>query len=100
MTVYEHSNSPYWQYDFQVKGERYCGSTSGTSKSAAKEYERKLRNEIAEGKQAKPDITIDEAFGNYWTLVGQHESNSATTKGQLKRMKAHFGARTLLRDLD
>lgn len=100
MTVYQHKNSPYWQYDFQHKGARYTGSTGCTSKSAAKEYERKERNRIAEGKQVKPDITVDEACGNYWMLVGQHESNAVTTKGQIKRLTAFFGANTLLRDLD
>lgn len=100
MGVYLHKNSPNWQYEFQHKGTRYRGSTSCTSKSAAKEYERKERNRIAEGAQERPDITLDEAFGNYWTLVGQHESNSVTTAGQIKRMTTFFGKNTLLRDLD
>jgi integrase len=100
VTVYRHKNSPYWQYDFQVKGQRYTGSTGCTSKSAAKEFERKERNRIAEGVTVKPDLTIDEAFGNYWMLVGEHESNATTTKGQLNRLKAFFGATTLIRDLD
>lgn len=100
MTVYLHKNSPYWQYDFQVKGQRYCGSTHCESKSAAKDFERRKRNEIASGVQAKPDITIDEAFGNYWLLVGQHENNKVTTKSQLQRMKDAFGATTILRDVD
>jgi integrase len=100
VTVYRHKNSPNWQYDFQVKGQRYTGSTGCTSKSAAKDFERRERNRVAEGVTVKPDLTVDEAFGNYWMLVGQHESNASTTKGQLARMKAFFGATTLIRDLD
>jgi integrase len=100
VTVYQHKNSPYWQYDFQVRGQRYTGSTGCTSKSAAKEFERKERNRVAEGVTVKPDLTVDEAFGNYWMLVGQHESNSVTTRGQLARMKTFFGATTLIRELD
>lgn len=100
MTVYRHKNSPNWQYDFQHKGRRYHGSTGCPSKSAAKEFERKERNRIAEGVQVKPDITVDDAFGNYWSQVGQHESNSTTTRGQSKRLIAFFGANTLLRDID
>lgn len=100
MTVYPHKNSPYWQYDFQHKGRRYHGSTGCTSKSAAKEFERKERNRVAEGAQLRADITVDEACGNYWSEVGQHESNSVTTKGQLARLVAHFGKSTLLRDID
>lgn len=100
MTVYRHKNSPYWQFDFQVKGQRYTGSTHCDSKSAAKDYERRKRNEIASGVQAQPDITVDESFGNYWSLVGQHENNHVTTEGQLDRMKDHFGAATILRDID
>lgn len=100
MTVYQHKNSPNWQYDFTVKGVRYHGSTGCTSKSAAKEYERKKRNEVAEGRQEKPDITFHEAGKRYWTMTGQHESNHVTTKGQLRRLTEHFGATTILRDID
>ena len=100
MTVYQHKNSPYWQYDFQVRGQRYTGSTGCTSKSAAKEFERKERNRVAEGVLVKPDLTVDEACGLYWGSTGRFESNSDATKGQLERLTKFFGKRTLIRDLD
>jgi len=100
MSVYLHKKSRYWQYDFQVRGARYSGSTGCTSKSAAKEHVRKLRNEIAEGKQTKPDMTFDEACGNYMDLVGQHERKQATTDGQIRKLTSFFGKSTLIRDLD
>lgn len=98
--IYSTKKSPYWQYDFQVDGVRYTGSTSTESKSAAKEYVRKLRNRIAEGETKKPDLTVDEAFGLYWDQVGKHENNHKTTEGQLERLKAFFKAATLIRDID
>lgn len=100
MSVYRHKNSPYWHYDFQVKGERYTGTTGCTSKSAARDFVRNKRNEIASGSKAKPDLTIDEAIGNYWMLVGKHEANSKATETQLERLKNRLGATVLLRDLD
>lgn len=100
MTVYRHKNSPHWQYDFQVKGVRYHGSTGTTTKTAAKDYEARERARIAKGETAKPDITVDEAFGNYWIQVGQYESNKDATWGQLERLKDYFGATAILRDMD
>lgn len=100
MTVYRHKNSPHWQYDFQAGGVRYHGSTGCTSKTAAKEYERQRRNEIAGGKQQKQGITVHDALNRYWNAVGCHESNARTTKGQLKRLTLFFGAATFLHDLD
>lgn len=100
MTVYRHKNSPHWQYDFQHKGRRYHGSTGTPSKSAAKAFELAERQRVAEGVQIKPDLTIDDACGNYWSIVGQHERNRVTTEGQLERLRSFFGGNTLIRDLD
>lgn len=100
MSIYQHKNSPYWQYDFQVKGKRYTGSTACESKTAAREVVRKLRNEIAEGKPKKPHLTFHEACGLYWGAVGQHESNHVTTRGQLRRLTLHFGKDMRIADID
>lgn len=100
MTVYRHKNSPHWQYDFQMRGQRFTGSTGCSSKSAAKEFERKERNRIAEGVVEKPDLTLDDACGLYWEQTGRFESNSKTTEGQTARLTKFFGKGTLIRDLD
>lgn len=100
MSVYRHKNSPNWLFDFQVNGVRYHGTTGCTSKGAAKDFVRNKRNEIASGSKAKPDLTVDEAIGNYWMLVGKHEANSTATETQLERLKNRLGATVILRDVD
>jgi hypothetical protein len=43
MSVHQSPKSPYWQYDFQIKGRRYCGSTKTWSKPEAEAIERQER---------------------------------------------------------
>ncbi|QVJ07677.1 site-specific integrase [Sphingopyxis sp. BSN-002] len=100
MTVYQTPKSPYWQYDFQVGGVRYHGSTGTEKKGAAKAFETNKRREIASGSKEKPEITLDEATGYYWGVVGQFEANAKATKVQLDRLAGKFGASTLLSEID
>lgn len=65
MTVYKSKNSPYWQFDFQFRGRRYCGSTGCTSKRAAEEFERRERHSAALPDQRRPSISVDEAASLY-----------------------------------
>lgn len=100
MSVYRPKNSPHWHYDFVVKGVRHYGSTGTENKTAARDFERDKRKEIASGTKAKPDLTVDEAIGNYWILVGRFEKNSKATETQLDRIKDRLGGNVILRDID
>lgn len=79
------SRSPYFQYDFQVKGQRFHGSTYCTTKRDAQNYIDNFRREILLG-NAKPDITLDRACLAYWEDKGKHEASSATTSYQLANL--------------
>lgn len=67
MATYRPKNSTIFLYDFQIKGERFHGSTGCKTKRAADDYEAKRRAEIAldTGKRKKPLITLDAAAANY-----------------------------------
>lgn len=99
MGVYKHPKSPYWQYDFQLRGRRYSGSTGLESKRAAEQYVAKLRTQAAMGIEAKPAITLDEAFGLWWSNKGRHQRNANTTWGQQTRILKALGATTLMRSV-
>jgi Meiotically up-regulated gene 113 len=43
MSIRRDSRSPYWQYDFQIKGRRYFGSTKTESEYEAQAIEREAR---------------------------------------------------------
>ena len=100
MTVYRPKNSPYYHYDFQVRGVRHHGSTHCQSKRDAERFERDMRTEIATGKKEKPSVSLDEGFGLYWQDRGQFESASKTTEYQLANLMRLLGGGTQLHDLD
>lgn len=100
MTVYRHKNSPYWHYEFQMKGVRYYGSTFCTSKRDAERYERDKRTEAATGRTEKPSITLDEGFGLFWETKGRFDRAKKTTEYQMANLLRLLPATMLLHDLD
>lgn len=100
MTVYRHKNSPYWHYEFQMKGVRYYGSTFSTSKRDAERYERDRRSEAATGRTEKPSVTLDEGFGLFWETKGRFDSARKTTEYQMANLLRLLPAGMLLHDLD
>lgn len=65
MTTYKPTNSPYYHFDFQFRGERYYGSTGCTGKRAADQFEARERQRAALPATERPPITLDEAAGLY-----------------------------------
>jgi integrase len=96
VSVYKTDKSPYWQYDFQRKKQRFHGSTGCTSKRDAEAFEARLKREVALGHEAKRPITLDAACQAYWKDKGQHESSSTTTDYQLANLCEGIGANRLL----
>lgn len=94
MSIYKPKNSPHYHFDFQMRNRRFFGSTGCTSKRDAEKYEAIQKRKAALGETESEDITVDQAFGTWWNLKGKHEGNSATVKGQIKRLSDSFG-RTL-----
>ena len=92
MTLYRPAKSRFFHYDFQFRGVRYHGSTGCTSKRDAQRFEDARRREAATGEAAKPQITVDEAFGLYWSAKGERQASAATTKGQAARVIKALGA--------
>lgn len=77
MAVRRHPKSPFWHYDFTVKGRRFRGSTESEKRSVAEAIEAKFRSDILLGNltNKKPEMTMDAAFGRY--LI-EHASRLAT----------------------
>lgn len=87
--------SPYFQYDFKIKGQRFHGSTHCTSKRDAQTYIDNFRREILLG-NGRPEITLDQACLSYWEDKGQHESSSRTTEYQLANLCTIIGKNVVL----
>ncbi|MEH2569620.1 tyrosine-type recombinase/integrase [Bradyrhizobium sp. AZCC 2289] len=101
MSVYRHKNSPYWQFDFQIDGYRFSGSTELTgSKRDAQAFEdgqkanaRELLANIAAAGSAP--LTLKRACDRWWSEHGQH-LNDPDLKARLDWIASQIGPQTLL----
>jgi len=80
--------SPFFHYDFQYRGRRYCGSTGETSKRAAENFERLKR---AEAPRDSGDSTIRTSFWRFWQEMGQYDRDSDTTLERMERLQSDLG---------
>jgi integrase len=97
------SRSPYYQYDFQIRKQRFHGSTRCTSERKAQQFIDRLVARINSGEDIKPEITLDAACLAYWNDKGQHEASSATTDYQLANLCSIIGGNkplSAIRDKD
>lgn len=91
--------SPNWQYDFQRNGRRFYGSTGTANKRAAQRYIDNLVNEIAEGKDGKTHISLNNACDALWQDKAQFERSHRTTEYQLANLIQLIGANKSLADI-
>ncbi len=103
MSVFSREGSPYFQYEFQIQGVRFRGSTKETSRRAAERAEARIRAEAEEKLRAGlsatghvVQMTLGEAVTRYWLEKGEHEANAATTWYQLENLVDGLGRTTLL----
>lgn len=83
MSVYRPQGSPFYQYDFQMRGRRFHGSTKCKGRREAEAVEKGERERAKEllristgGAEA---LTLDVAAGRYWNEVGAHHADRAGT---------------------
>jgi len=88
--------SPYFQYDFQVKKQRFHGSTGCKTKRDAQAFIDNLRREIALGSSTLPGVTLGNACAAYWNDKGQHEASGYTTEYQLTNLCRIIGENVML----
>ncbi|MDR6144991.1 integrase [Sphingomonas sp. SORGH_AS870] len=98
MSVYKPKNSPYFHFDFIVKGRRFHGSTGAKSKRAALRYEERERAKAHHGGQVRPPITLDEACGLYQDKVEELPS-WIDAERTIKILIAAIGAANLLSEI-
>ena len=101
MSIWKPRGSPYFQYEFQWKGARFRGRTGTTSREEAKAIEAVTRSAVIKKEffDAKDDMTIDAAFGRYFTEVAEHQRSSETTLYQLANIRRLLGCDTLLSEV-
>jgi hypothetical protein len=80
MSVFKVKNSPYFQFDFQIKGHRFFGSTESKNEREAKEVEKAKRAEAARLvtdsiTTGRKPMTVAAACDRWWDQVGKHGSD-------------------------
>lgn len=100
MTVYLPKKSPYWAYDFQLKGRRYHGSTGVETRRAAEAVERRIRTQAAKGElDDGAAMTLDEAAGRWWEEVGRHRRSARILEHRLEIALRLVGPKTRIHDI-
>jgi integrase len=98
MSVYRHRNSPYWQFDFQLRGYRFSGSTEVPKRHAKREaeavetQERRAAERLVEEirQSGRQPMTFGLAADRWWNEVGQHSAET-DLQSALEWLKAQIG---------
>lgn len=104
MSLHKGPKSPFYQYDFQIDGRRFFGSTKAKNKKDAESVEREIKAKAKadieqEKRTGSGPLTLDIAAGRYWTEVGEHHAQNGDTFRELERLIAFFGRGTRLEDI-
>jgi integrase len=103
MSIYRIKDSRYWQFDFQLDGYRFSGSTKCTNKREAQAYEdtekAKARDLVAIARRASGEpLRLGDACDRWWNEVGAHGSERDLFLS-LQRLKDILGPRTFLHEI-
>jgi integrase len=102
VSVYKSAKSPFWQYDFEIGGHRFFGSTKARAKREALKVEaverEKAKKRLAQTIAARTSL-LDDIAGRYWQEVGQHHVRSDNTWRMLSLVLECVGKDTLITDI-
>jgi integrase len=103
MSVRRDSRSPFYTYNFQIRGHRFYGSTKCTTRREAEAVERQERDRakalIAQTEHARTSLRLDDVAGRYWSEHGQHNTGAANTERRLGLLIEFFGKDKLVTEI-
>ncbi|HXB81679.1 MAG TPA: site-specific integrase [Bradyrhizobium sp.] len=104
MSVYSDKRSPYYQFDFQIEGHRFHGSTKCTSRKDALKFEaaeqERARAQIKAARRAKASLAIDDVADRLWNDQAQYDAEPKATETNLARLIEYFGEAKSLTAID
>lgn len=94
--------SPYWHYDYVVRGRRFHGSTGSAKLPEARRFvDRHRAAAVAGTREARrPEMTVNAAFGRWHAEHGRHLREAENLMPRLERLLASLGKDRLLSDID
>jgi integrase len=103
VSIYKSAKSPYWQYDFEIGGHRFFGSTKTRIKRDAEKVEaakrEKAKQYVSQMQAARTSLRLDDVAGRYWSEVGQHHVRSDNTWHLISLLLEFFGKDKLIIDI-
>jgi len=105
VSIYKSPRSPFWQFDFEIRGHRFHGSTKATNRREAEKVEaaerEKAKQTVAQTEAARTSLKLDDIAGRWWSEIGQHLAGGGTRNAwrELERLIAFFGKDRLLTDI-
>lgn len=100
MSVYKPKASPFWAYDFVIKGRRFHGSTGQQNKRAAEAFERRVRTAVANGEFADAgDMTLDAAADKWFEEIVRGSASEGDVERRLGDLIRDIGKARKLRDI-
>src|SRR5262249_22788333 len=105
VSVYKNRDgrSPYFHFDFQIRGVRFHGSTKQTTRREAETIERQEREKakalVKQLAAAKSSVRLDDVAERYWNEVGQHHAGADNTEHDLALLIEFFGKDRWLTDI-
>jgi len=104
VSVYSDKRSPYYQFDFQIEGHRFHGSTKCTSRKDALKFEaaeqERARAQIKAARRAKASLAIDDVADRLWNDQAQYDAEPKATETNLARLIEYFGEAKSLTAID
>jgi hypothetical protein len=101
MSVYKSKKSPFYQYDFQIGGHRFYGSTECTSRREAEKFEaierERRKAQVAAMKISASSLLIDDVAARLWQEEAQYDAAPDATSTNLARLVDFFGKTKPLR---
>jgi integrase len=104
MSVYKDKRSPYYSFDFQLRGHRFYGSTNCTSRKEAQQREsverEKAKALVKAIARSKTSLLIDDVAARLWDDKAQDDAEPKATETNLARLIEYFGKTKLLTAID
>jgi integrase len=103
MSLYRKPRSPYWYFEFRIRGRRFYGSTKATTRRQAEVVEHREREKakqyVAQSESARTSLRLNDIAGRFWKASGQHYACSRNTWKRLALLVEFFGEDKLITDI-
>ncbi len=104
MSIYKAKKSPFYQFDFQLNGRRFYGSTECTTRKDAEKFEsverEKAKTLVKAMKRSAASLLIDDVADRLWNESAQYDAAADATETNLARLIDYFGKAKSLTDIN